>query len=152
MRLVEHAALGFALQVPDAWQTTELPEGLVAGSEEMPDDLSLPPGFAVSLAGFGDGDHDAASLSEQGLLEETRWLTDLRLLDSEDTELASGLPARRTLATYRQGVSSLTLEQWHAVHRGRALVISATGPTQDYAALHDVWHAMAASLRLGDEG
>jgi hypothetical protein len=152
MRRIEHSGFGFALEVPDAWRAAELPEGLLAAAEDEPGDLSIPPGFAVTVTDLPDGPHDPASLSEQGLMAEARWLTDLHVLDEEDVELPGGLSARRTLATYRQGMSSVTLEQWHAVHDGRVLALSAMGPTADYAALHDVWHAIVGSLALDDDG
>ena len=150
MRRVEHPDLGFAFEIPDAWQTAELPEGLAVAPADDPEELGLPPGFAVTLAAFGDGEHDAASLSDQALMHEARWLTDLHLLDAEDVELPGGIPARRTLATYRQGIASLTLEQWHAARDGRALVLSAVGPTEDQAVLHDLWQAMVDSLAVGE--
>ena len=152
MRVVEHPDLGFAFEAPDDWPVTTLPDGLVAAPADDAEDRSLPPGFAVTFTSFGGGDHDAASLAEQGLLEEMRFLTDLRLLDEEDVELPGGIPARRSLGTYRQGISSLTIEQWHAVHDGRALVVCGTGPTEDYAVLHELWRAMVGSLRLRDDG
>ena len=151
MRRVEHAAFGLAIESPEAGGP---PSCGRACSRRPRTTLGTSRSrrlrrHARELAG---GPHDAASVSEQGLMDEARWLTDLYLLDEEDVELAGGLPARRTLATYRQGMSSVTLEQWHAIHDGRALALAATGPTEDYAAMHDLWREIVGSVRLGDDG
>jgi len=151
MRRARHPRLGFELDVPDAWQVAALDDGLVAAAEETADEPAYPPGFAVSFGDLVGEAIDPASLAAQGLGHAVRWLTDLRLLDEEDVRLSNGLSARRTLATYRQGISSLTLEQWHAIHDGRALVLSAIAPTTDFVAMHELWHAMTASLRLDDD-
>jgi hypothetical protein len=78
-------------------------------------------------------------------------LADFQLLDLEDLTLASR-PAHRMLAACRDGVVSLTLEQWWSVDGPSILTLTAVVPTMEYDDLADVLARMAASFELTGDG
>ena len=71
---------------------------------------------------------DLDALFEASLAHMEAVLTDLQVIDVSAEELA-GQPARRVLASFRQGIHALTLEQWYAVADGRLFVVSGTSAT-----------------------
>jgi hypothetical protein len=137
----------FALQFPGHWAVDEQPPAGVAVSVVAPlgSDETFRPNVNVLFQEWQSGDLDEAARASIGELE--RFMTDLRVLDYEETSVGDR-PARRLLSTYRQGLYSLTLEQWYVAADDKLAVVSATSETPAYDRVADTLEAVATSLEL----
>jgi hypothetical protein len=138
---------GFAVDHPSGWEAIDGVAGsdvLVLASE------SGTRGFRANLAVATQMRPDSLDLKRFGdaqLATLAQLLTDGRLVDRAPASLL-GQPGERVLITYRQGIHSLTLEQWWAVAGEGAVVVSATCAALDYDLYADTFAGMAASLRV----
>lgn len=78
-----------------------------------------------------------------------RTLTDLIVLDDEETSV-DGRSSRRLLCAHRQGIYSVTLEQWSVVADGLFFVLSGTCDTNDRERVGGVFAAIARSCKFAD--
>ena len=138
---------GFALRFPLRWAVDEEPPPGVAVAVLAPleADETFRSNLNVVFQDSQTGNLDAAARASIAELE--RFMTDLRVLDYEET-LVADRPARRLLSTYRQGLYSLTLEQWYLDADGRLAIVSATSETPAYDRVADTLETVVASLEL----
>lgn len=147
----QHPDAGFALRVPPSWERAEDVLGCAAVFRMPVEDPDLfQPNLTVALP-LLDETPSLEEFSAGQLTQASRLLTDVVVLDVDDAVVAD-FPAARVLFTYRQGIYSLTLEQWWAVAGEGAVVLSATVGTFEYAELADVFTEMVASFEVADGG
>lgn len=77
-----------------------------------------------------------------------RLLSDFLLIDL-DAAVVSNLPARRLLVAYRQGIYSMTSEQWIVLTDEHIWTLSAAAPTARWDECADVFAAAARSWVIG---
>jgi hypothetical protein len=135
---------GFRLEYPNEWIVHEGVPGAALVIVAPEREGGFRPNFNVVVQEM-EPTPDLESLTTTHLSNQARWLTDHQLIDVESVELA-GVPATRTLSHHRQGIYSLTVEQWLAIGDGGIVVLSATSETLTYSQLADDFAHMVRSF------
>jgi hypothetical protein len=135
---------GFRLEYPGGWIVHDSVPGATLVIVAPEDEGGFRPNFNVVVQEL-EPTPDLESLTTTHLANLSRWLTDHFLIDVEPVELA-GVPATRTLSAHRQGMYSLTVEQWLAPGDGGIIVLSGTAETLNYSQLADDFSYMAQSF------
>jgi hypothetical protein len=134
------------LSHPADWDVlpVEAPLYLLRASSSSPDGFS--PNITVVERPGSVHDLDALLVTQIGELE---LLTDVLMLDAEETELARR-PATRVLAAHRAGDDELTVEQW-VIPTGRQLVtVSVTSAASHHADVVDLLDAIVTTVQIDD--
>ncbi len=142
------AARGFSLSHPPDWRVQRGASALLL-SIAAPQETE---GFRSNLnvvRRVRDRSCDVDGLAQIAVREATRFLTDLVIIDIEPGVVA-GMSSRRLLFAYRQGIFSLTTEQWVSLADDHAWIISAGASSSIYDSVADVFAAVVASLRVED--
>lgn len=136
--------LGLAFLRPPLWD--ELPGGpdgsLIVMAPPAPD--AFRSNFSVVVRSV-DEMPTSGEFTEVQLTNLQRVLTEFQLLDLEDCTVA-GAEAKRMLCTHRQGVYSLTLEQWWVLGEGGYLVLSGTAESLQYPDVAESFSRIVASF------
>ena len=154
----QHPDPGFEIDLPQGVELGVMP-GMVLVAR-LPLDESRSPfrGNLTIVAQELPAGVDVAAHGDASLAEEARSLPNWRLIDRAPAEVG-GLPAERTLATYRLGrdsgidagrALSVTVEQWRLLRDGLAWIVSVSCESSEYGLFCDLWTACAESLRPGE--
>lgn len=147
---------GLTVTCPDGWRAAS--DVAVAGVQLVQRDRSS--GTAAAVVHITTeplpAEVDVTAYADRQLALLRATAEALRLLDEEDGTLA-GLPARRVLVAYRQGLAHLVGDQWWAVGGGRGVVgrgvvVAGTCLSTAFPAAEVVFAEIAATVRLAPEG
>lgn len=133
---------GFSLQVPPGWNVQKGVAGLLVSIVGPDETGAFRPNLNL-VRKVRDRAPDLDALARDALKTLTRLLTDLLVIDV-DSSVVAGLPARRLLVAYRQGMFALTSEQWIFVDDEHIWTVSAGASTEQWS---DVAHDFAAIVR-----
>lgn len=138
---------GFSLELPEGWSIQRGVAGLLVAAVLDGEGEGFRPNLnVVRRARDRTGDPD--ELVRETVHNLGRLLSDLLLIDL-DAAVVSDLPARRILIAFRQGIFSVTSEQWIVPSEDHVWTVStaaSTGHWDDYA---DVFAAMVSGFRVG---
>lgn len=138
---------GFRLEHPSDWEVHPGLAGLlvaIVAPSKAGEDFS-PSVNVVRKTGMRSRDLD--ELAQNAIREVGRVLTDLLVIDV-DVAVVSGLSARRSVFSYRQGIFGLTAEQWLMVEGDRHWTISATASSDRYDSIADEFSTIIGSFEI----
>lgn len=138
---------GFSLVVPDGWEVQRGIAGLLVAVVKGAGDGSFRPNLNV-VRKVRDRVGDLDDLARETVRGLGRLLSDFLLIDL-DGAVVSNLPARRVLMAYRQGIFSVTSEQWIVLTDQHIWTLSAAAPTDRWDECADVFAAVASSWVIG---
>lgn len=148
----ENLSAGFELDRPASWEVFEdVGDALAVFRAPVADPDAFLPNLNVVVIEDEVMEHDLDRFTASVVSQHQRTLTDVLLLDVGPSVLA-GQPARRVLCSYRQGIFSVTLEQWWALADNGVVVLSGTSGTLDYPSCQEVFDRMVSSFKVGRGG
>ena len=145
----ENGDFNFVLEHPPEWEVLEDLLGVaVMVRAPAPAEEEFRPNFTVMVETV-DSPTTLDDFLQAQLRNQARLLTDFYLLDVSDSEVAA-IAAKKVLFTHRQGVFSLTVDQWWAIAPGGVIVLSGTAESLQYGGVADDFVHMAASFQPAD--
>jgi len=145
----ENKDFNFVLEHPPDWEALEDVLGVaVMVRGPAPADDEFRPNFTVMVEAL-EAPATLDDFLRAQLQNQARLLTDFYLLDVTDSEVAA-IPAKKVLFTHRQGIFSLSVDQWWAIAPGGIIVLSGTAESMQYGIATDDFLRMAASFQPAD--
>ncbi len=144
----ENADAGFAMDLPASWDVfEEVGDALAVFRAPIEDPDAFLANLNVVIIEDEEMGQDLDRFTEAVVRQHQRTLTDVLMLDIEESTMA-GQPARRVLCCYRQGVFSVTLEQWWTLADNGVVVLSGSAGSLDYPVFRDVFDRMVSSFSV----
>ena len=137
---------GFTLGVPEGWSIQRGVAGLLVAFAMDGEGESFRPNLNV-VRRARDRTGDLDELAQETIRSLRRLLSDLLLIDL-DAAVVSDLPARRILIAFRQGIFSVTSEQWIVPSADHVWTVSAAASTEHWDDCADVFAAMVAGFKV----